>query len=163
MNTQHKTDEKILRDMLKKNITCTDDNSQVQLHIFYRNKKTSQLVMKNSPASTKTSNRTNVIYKFTCPHKDCRPCNNHYIGATTTTLSRRLTMHIQDDTGPVEHWVVTHKQKPTHKLLKDSTDIIDANSDHYRLFIQEAIYISRHKPPLNIQRYTNISLALWGV
>ena len=163
MSSQYKTDEKVLKDIIRKNTQCNNDDESLQLNIYYQNKKTRQLLMKNSPVSIKQSNRTNVVYKFICPHEDCRPRNNYYIGATTTTLSRRLTMHIQEETGPAEHWVVKHKQKPPHKLLKDNTDIIDATTDQYRLFIKEAIYITRHKPPLNIQRQTNISLALWGV
>ena len=163
MNSQYKTDEKILKDILKKNIKCNRDDEHIQVNIYYQNRKTRQLVMKNSPDITSQSNRTNVVYKFVCPHEDCRPRNKHYIGATTTTLSRRLTMHIQEETGPVEHWLVKHQQKPPHRLLKQNTDIIDTANDHYRLFIKEAIHITRHKPPLNIQRHTNISLALWGV
>lgn len=163
MNSQYKTDEKVLKDILKKHTKCNKDDDRIQINIYYQNRKTRQLVMKNSPVTIKQSNRTNVVYNFICPHEDCRPRTNNYIGATTTTLSRRLTMHIQEETGPAEHWLVEHKQRPTHKLLKDNTEIIDTVHDHYRLFIQEAIYITRHKPPLNIQTQTNISLALWGV
>ena len=163
MNSQYKTDEKILKEILRKNIKCNRDDEQLRVNIYYQNRKTRQLVMKNSPTISKQTNRTNVVYKFVCPHEDCRPRNKHYIGATTTTLSRRLTMHIQEETGPVEHWLVKHQQKPTHKHLKENTEIIDTANDHYRLFIKEAIHITRHKPPLNIQLHTNISLALWGV
>ena len=163
MNSQYTTDEKVLKDILKKNIKCNKDDDRYQINIYYQNKKTSQLVMKNSPVTIKQSNRTNIVYNLICPHEECRPRNNNYIGATTTTLSRRLTMHIQEETGPVEHWLDKHKQKPSHKLLKENTEIMDSINDHYRLFIQEAIYITRHKPPLNIQTQTNISLALWGV
>ena len=124
---------------------------------------TSQLVTRNNPSTTKPSNRTNVVYKFVCPHEDCRPRNICYIGATTTTLTRRLTMHLRDETGPVEHWTTKHQQRPTHKMLKENTTDIDRINDYYRLFIQEALYIARFKPPLNTQANTHISLALWGV
>ena len=163
MSSQYKTDEKILKSILRKNIQCNKDDERLQVNIYYQNRKTRQLVMKNSPTTTKQSNRTSVVYKFDCPHEDCRPRNICYIGATTTTLSRRLTIHIQEETGPAEHWVAKHKHRPPHKLLKDNTNIIDTTNDHYRLFIKEAIYITRHKPPLNIQTHTNISMALWGV
>ena len=73
MNSQYRTDEKILRNILKKNIRCKNGNERVQLNIFYQNRKTHQLVMKNSPNTGQSSNRTNVVYKFTCPHEDCRP------------------------------------------------------------------------------------------
>ena len=163
MNTQYKTDEKILKDILKKNIRCNKDHDHIQLRIYYQSQKTRQLVMKNNPTVTKPSNRTNVVYKFLCPHEDCRPRNICYIGATTTTLTRRLTMHLREETGPVEHWVTKHRQKPTHKTLKENTTTFDRINDHYRLFIQEALYIARYKPPLNTQTNTHISLALWGL
>ena len=163
MNTQYKTDEKILKTIIKKNVACNNDNERIQLNIYYQSRKTRDIIMKNNPVTTKDSNRTNVVYKFTCPHEDCRPHDKDYIGATTTTLSRRLTMHIQEPTGPAEHWLCKHKTKPPHKLLKENTQIIDTSTDHHRLFIKEALHINRHKPSLNIQKYTHISLALWGV
>ena len=163
MNTQYQTDEKILKDIIKKNVKCNRDNERLQINIYYQNHKTRELVMKNSPTTVKQSNRTNVVYRYTCPHEDCRPRHICYVGATTTTLARRLTMHIQEHTGPAEHWLEHHKQKPTHKHLKENTEIIASTDDHRRLFIHEAIHIVRHKPTLNIQQNTNISLALWGV
>ena len=50
-------------------------------------------------------------------------------------------MHLREETGPVEHWVTKHQQKPKHKALKENTEILDANNDQYRLFIQEALYM----------------------
>ena len=163
MNTQYKTDEKILKDIIKKNVKCNSDSEHIELRIYYQGQKTSQLVMKNNPNVTKPSNRTNVIYKFSCSHEDCRSRDAYYLGATTTTLTRRLTMHLREETGPVEHWITKHKQKPSHKTLKENTKTFDIINDHYRLFIQEALYIARYKPPLNTQQNTHISLALWGV
>ena len=87
MNTQYKTDEKILKDILKKNVKCNNNNDRLQLNIYYQSKKTRQLVMKNNPIATKPYNRTNVVYKFSCPHEDCRP-RNVYI----TTLVRLLRL-----------------------------------------------------------------------
>ena len=163
MSTEYKTDEKILKQIIKKNVRCTNDNDRVQLRIYYQSQKTRQLVMRNNPVTTKPSNRTNVVYKFCCPHEDCRPRNMNYIGATTTTLTRRLTMHLRDESGPVDHYITKHQHKPTHKTLKENTQTLDTINDHYRLFIQEAIYIARHRPTLNTQMNTHISLALWGI
>ena len=37
------------------------------------------------------------MYKFKCPLRDCISDNNNiYDGLTSTTLSRRLTMHLSD-------------------------------------------------------------------
>ena len=50
MNTQYKTDEKILKDILKRNIRCNNDADRVQLRIFYQGQKTRQLIMKTAPS-----------------------------------------------------------------------------------------------------------------
>ena len=72
-------------------------------------------------------------------------------------------MHLREHSELVEHMINKHQITPTHKTLKENTEIFDDINDHYRLFLQEAIYIARYKPPLNTQQNTHISLALWGV
>ena len=48
--------------------------------------------------------KTNVIYKFKCPLGDCIFDNNNiYVGLTSTTLSRGLTMHIPDTSSIAQH------------------------------------------------------------
>ena len=44
---------------------------------------------------------TNIVYKYTCNVGDCELQNSTYIDMTTTTLSRRLTMHLAAG-GPIE-------------------------------------------------------------
>ena len=94
MNTAYKDDERALRNIITSNVICKDKDKKLQLTIYYKNKKTRNLVMRNNTNNiSKPSKSTNVVYKFTCSHEDCRPQTVSYIGATTTTLSRRLTMH----------------------------------------------------------------------
>ena len=68
MSSQYKTDEKVLKDIISKNVKGTGDNV-LKLHIYYQNMKTRNLVMKNNPAKTEALKRTNVVYKFSCPNK----------------------------------------------------------------------------------------------
>ena len=46
----YKTDEKILKNIITSNTLCTDPNSRLNLIIYYKNGKTSNLVMKNNLA-----------------------------------------------------------------------------------------------------------------
>ena len=49
MHSNYKRDEAVLREIINNNVSATDPDSVVNLIIFYRNRKTSQLIMKNSP------------------------------------------------------------------------------------------------------------------
>ena len=66
--------------------------------IYYNKFKTYNLVIRNySSPSIGVLQKTNVIYKFKCPLGDYISENNDiYVGLTSTTLSRRLTMHLSD-------------------------------------------------------------------
>ena len=99
MRYNYKSDEKILKTLIHRNILPTDPNKRIKLIIYYNNKfKTSNLVMRNnSSPSIGVLQKTNVIYKFKCPLGDCISDNNNtYVGLTSTTLSRRLTMPFSD-------------------------------------------------------------------
>ena len=70
----------------------------------YKSPKVSSFIVKNNlsmdPSPVK---QTNVVYQYKCTHGDCaRQHNSSYIGLTTTTLGRRITMHLQDG-GPKRH------------------------------------------------------------
>ena len=95
MNTEYKTDERTLKHIVKKHVKCSDETHQLKLHVYYQNRKTKHLIMRNNPVRTKNIMQTNVLYKFDCPFEDCRLRQNSYVGFTCTTLSRRLTMHKQ--------------------------------------------------------------------
>ena len=96
MHYNYKSDEKILKTLIHKNILPTDPNKKIKLVIYYNKFKTSNLVIRNnSSPSIGVLQKNNVIYKFKCPLGDCISDNNNiYVGLTSTTLSRRLTMHL---------------------------------------------------------------------
>ena len=80
---------------------------------------------------------TNVVYKFICHHEECllRP-NVNYI-CVTTSLSRRLTMHLAN--GAIKrHMEKIHKSSLNRRQLTENTEIIKRNNDVNRLQIAEA-------------------------
>ena len=98
MHFNYKSDEKILKTFIHRNILPTDPNKKIKLIIYYNKFKTSNLVIKNnSSSSIGVLLKNNVIYQFKCPLGDCISDNNDiYVGFTSITLSRRLTMHLSD-------------------------------------------------------------------
>ena len=66
-------------------------------HLLQQIKTSNLIISNNSPPSTELLDRTNVVYMFKCPLGDgVSNENNKYVGLTTKTLSRRLTMHLND-------------------------------------------------------------------
>ena len=161
MSTAHKVDERALHEIVSNYVTCTNPSDKLKLTIYYQNQKTSQLLIRNNPMSKDKLKRTNVVYKFSCPNEDCRLRNVNYIGVTTTSLSRRLTMHLRDG-APLEHMSHQHNTPLTRKHLVDNTDIIKTQPCKRRLFIAEALLIRDQAPSLNKQLKSCITLDLWG-
>ena len=162
MNTAYDTDERILKSIIKRHVACKDDTHKLQLHIYYQNTKTKQLVMRNNTQERKRLMRTNVVYQFDCPSEDCRLQKNSYVGFTCTTLSRRLTMHKQAGTIKT-HMQDTHNTTLTREHLTENTTIIHSHHDPRRIEIMEAIHIRDHAPRINEQKNSRLEkLALWG-
>ena len=105
MYYNYKLDENIFKTLIQRNILSTDPNKKIKLIIYYNKFKTSNLVIKNNSSPLiGVLQKTNVIYQFKCPLGDCISENNNiYIGLTSTTLSRRLTIHLYDTSSIVQH------------------------------------------------------------
>ena len=119
MHYNYKSDEKILKTLIHRNILPTDPNKKIKLIICYNKFKTSNLVIRNnSSPSIGVLQKTNIIYKFKCPLGDCISDNNNYIyvGLTSTTLSRRLAMHLSDTSSIAQH--LKKHSCPTTELWK---------------------------------------------
>ena len=96
-HSNYKIDGHILKNLIQKNVLPTDPTKKVRLIIYYNKFKTSNLIISNNLSpSTELLDRTNGIYMFKCPLRDCVSKENMYVGLTTTTLSRLLTMHLND-------------------------------------------------------------------
>ena len=145
MNTQHKQDENNLNKIID-DYTQPTDNKITKLCIYYKNKKLSQLFIKNNLNKKEPTNH--VVYQYTCNDDTCQ---RSYIGYTQTTLKQRLTVHAQ--TGSIlTHNMEKHNNKiRTNDILK-STIILYRSSDKHNLQIAEALFIRDMEPKINNQR-----------
>ena len=148
--TAYKEDEKALKTLLNRHVRCVNDNKKIKLIIYYKSMKTSNLVLRNRTATSKTPlQEDHVVYQFICPIEGCGP--QSYVGMTRTTLSRRLTMHTQNGTIK-QHLLNHHPNENKRKVLEEGTQILDHERDIRKLPILEALYIEKINPSLNIQR-----------
>ena len=86
---------------------------------------------------------------FKCSLGDCvSKENNAYVGLTSTTLSRRFTMHLNDSSSIAFH-LKTHSipKSKFRKILVENTTIIAHKIDKLRLQILEALHIKTKNPP----------------
>ena len=152
MTAAYKEDEKVLQDIVNRNVKPTG-GQRLQLRVYYKNRTTASMVMRNNMRREPELQRTNVIYRWKCPNGDCKLQNREvdYIGRTTTTLSRRLTMHLHGHP-PAEHTTEVHKKDITREELVENTSIIASDSNFRRLTILEAVLIRERCPVLNGQR-----------
>ena len=149
MHANYRTEERVLRDIIDNNTKCTDSHQKLNVIFYYKNTKTSNLVMKNNMAAKSSQLRqTNIIYNFECTMPHCRA--ERYIGMTQTTLSRRLTYHAQS--GSIfNHFKFKHNCKPSREQLVENTTIIAKADNRYKLAIKEALLILKHAPAINKQ------------
>ena len=142
MSQAYKDDEKALKTIVKRHCRPVSAGDTIKVVIFYRNPTTRSLVMHNNPTRDKSIlKQSNVIYSYKCPIGDCAlRDNSKYIGYTTTTLSRRITMHLQNG-GPKTHTETHHHQRLIRKQMVDNTTIIDKSRNRRELHVLEAIHI----------------------
>ena len=154
MNSGYRQDEEAIREIVTNNIKTKDANNKIKLIIYYKTRKTSQYFMKNciSPKPRELAT-TNVIYDFKCKREECinlTTPENTYIGATTCTLSRRISLHLQNG-AIITHFTNKHLNKTTRKEFEEWTEIRYIERDVARLFILEALIIKFEDPVLNRQ------------
>ena len=153
MHYNYKSDEKKWKHWFTKTYSPLILIKKIK-HIYYNKFKTSNLVIRNnSTPSIGVLQKTNVIYKIKCPLGDCISDNNNniYVGLTSTTLSRRLTMHLSDTSSIAQH-LKKHSCPTTQlrKILTDNTTILEHQNNKQKLQILEALYIRNLQPALNI-------------
>ena len=88
-----------------------------------------------------------VVYMIKCPLEDCvSNKNNTYVGLTTTTISRRLTVHLRDSSSIPYHLKTYSVPKyEFRKILVENTTIITYEINKLRLQILEALHIKTKK------------------
>ena len=154
MNSNYKRHEKSMKDIITNNVKVIQNNDRLQLVIYYKSVKTSNLVMKNnlSPKLRELA-RTNLIYDFTCTTGECMHLpiqQRRYSGLTTCTLSKRLTFHIQK--GAIrKHFESCHGRNITRAEIVAMTKARCYERDFCRLEILESLIIQREDPEINRQ------------
>ena len=127
MHYNYKLDENILKTLIQRNMLPPDPNNKIKL-IYYDKFKTSNLVINNNSSPLiVVLQKTNIIHQFKCPLGDCICENNNiYVGLTSTTLSRRLTMNLSD-TSSIAH-LKKHSCPTTEfwKILTKNTTMLES-------------------------------------
>ena len=147
----YKVDERVMKDLVNTNVKCTDHRDNLKLVIYYKPSRVSALITKNNQSPPlPVLKRTNLVYEYTCKDGGCERQHKSYIGMTSTTLSRRLTMHKQN--GSIRnHSYDDHDTVLTRQILDSRTKIVRLKHDLRRLIIFEALIILAKNPALNIQ------------
>ena len=139
MTSAWKKDEQAIRSIVRRNCKTTNEEQQLKVQVYYKSPKTSSLVMQNNLSrNTSTLKQTNVVYRFQCKAGDCATRQVYYIGHTTTSLSRRLTMHLQDG-APKKHYSEQHNTTLTRDILVNNTSILAHCQDRKRLSTLETV------------------------
>ena len=106
MSSAYKKEERAIQSIVHNNCIPISDSDDLKVVIYYKSPTVSNLVLKNNlshvPSMLKS---TNVVYKFKCNTGDCAHLPNRtYVGHTVTTMSRRITMHLQDQAPTTRTW-----------------------------------------------------------
>ena len=154
MHPNFQKDEIAITKITRRYVTPTDTNKKLRLIIYYNKFKTFNLIVKNnSSPQTNQLQKTNVIYKFTCPLGNCISSDpkSSYIGSTTTTLSRRLTCHLYPQSSIHQPLTQPHCPPPSNMrtILNDNTNILHHSFHTQKLHILEALYIKKLQPSIN--------------
>lgn len=147
MHSNYREEEKAMKNIIKRNVKPVEDNTEIDLVIYYKNNKTKNLIMKNNPRPINDEmKRHNVVYHFQCPVGGC--CPHTYVGRTTTRLSKRLSCHLQE--GAIfNHFMQEHGRRPSRNEVTGNTKILYNAPDVCRLSFMEALLIYVKKPTLN--------------
>lgn len=162
MTSEYKKEEKSLQDIVMKNCKPKNPDHKINLVIFYKNPRISSLVMKNNLSEKYSKLKaTNIVYKFKCPFGDCahRP-ERSYVGYTTTSFSRRMTMHLQEG-APEKHVRRDHDKTLTRAILVENTDILAQCEDKKKLQVLESVFIRDLSPTINRQMNQISTLSLF--
>lgn len=148
MHRNYKIDEKVLRGILTSFVTPIPKVS-MHFNIYYKNQKTYNLVIKNNCSPRKDLlQSTHLVYQFKCPIPHCKV--DRYIGSTTTTLSRRLTMHLQNGS-ILQHFNDIHGCTLKRQTLVENVTVLTKERNVRQLRIKEALLILNFGPEINRQ------------
>ena len=147
----YREDERIMKQIINRNVKPTNPEDRINFIIYYKSKRTSQFLLRNSPQQEKDVLQcSHVVYRFTCNRGNCAALPSSYIGMTTVKLADRLANHKYNG-APKQHLQQEHNINITKDDLQSNTEVLISCSDPKRLPILEALYIKELKPSLNVQ------------
>ena len=143
--------EQPLRGLKRKLLRCLNVNVLIRTRIT-----TTKLdMLTNAKDKVPKQNKSNVVYKFTCPK-----CNINYIGKTDRTLLERVKEHAYKDKESAVNkhlnscydtaYLDAKSNKELIEFVLTNTKIIDVLFKKLEFTtLQEALHIKRRKPMLN--------------
>ena len=155
-HSNYKTEERIIKNIIKTNVKPIQDNSKLSIIIYYKNPKTCNLVIKNNLSPPIPQHlKTNVVYSFKCPFAHSNVYECEYIGLTSMALEQRLKNHTYR--GSIkDHILHEHNTLVTKTQLIENTSILTHAENRYKLSIKEALLILQKTPIINKQ-YDNFN------
>ena len=153
MTSNYKTDEKKLKSLFSEHIHSVNEDSKVELVIFYKTKKLRSLFIKNKiTPEVPLEKKHHVVYQYKCNREGCNTFNPTYIGYTTCTLYDRFGMHTQGSSSIKKHLTEAHSvTRVARRDLLESVKVLKHITDKRQLIMTEAILIKELKPSLNTQ------------
>ena len=149
MSSCYKVEEREFSKIVYDHVKPVENNSSINLRIYYRNKKLKHLFIRNKSASKECSSRHHVVYQYSCNKVGCN--SSKYIGYTTCTIGERFRMHTQN--GSIRnHLINVHGEtRIVKKHLTDCVKILYSNNSVGLLRMTEAVLIKVLKPSMNSQ------------
>ena len=97
MTINYQLDEWILRRIIKDKIICVNKQDRLNLRIYYKNKKTKNLVMQNNISVSHCVFKTShVVYSISCPREDCVLSKSYYVGQTQIQIQIQIQIFIRN-------------------------------------------------------------------
>jgi hypothetical protein len=151
MNSNYTTDERVLKNIIRDKVQCTNPNENLRVNIYYKTPKVKDLLIRNNAAAPRDPlKKSNVVYRLKCPMEGCNLPNPSYIGSTQCNLANRITQHVQVGSYR-NHLINTHQIAPQRSVYTENVTILKKLSDKSRLLIYEALAIKKDKPSINNQ------------
>ena len=152
MNSQYKKDEKIMKNIIRKNVKSVYHNKDIATIIYYCNRKVNNIIMTNNlNRNDDPLAMSHAVYEIKSPVGGCELLNPSYIGQTRNKIRTRLSQHRQNG-AIIEHLASHHNiTNITLEKLASNVCVLQKLPVDNKLFIYEALSILDRKPDLNIQ------------
>ena len=85
-NASYKTDERVLRQIIRNNVRCYRPSDKLKLVVYYKSSSISSLITKNDQSPPISDlQKTNLVYEFVCNKGWCEHLKCSNVGVTETT------------------------------------------------------------------------------